>query len=713
MFETLKQKFTGEETMRREDPPREDKRAASAEEMNSDDLATGGAVPGESDEDLRTVWGSRTGPDTLPSGADATVTSVSASSAQLLSHGGRFGSAYCKVMYVPRDGWPANPEAGLLDRLTAHSSAGVQVKLRVEPMDRQRAASEFKRRLRNKRKELYAKRQAGAPDAGVVEDEVRELEATLRAIEAGVESIYWVGVYFVVRARTKGDVDDAGDEIKYDLAKDELDVSTLDWVPTEGMTTVSPIGKRELPDRTLTAMTGSALRCLFPFSTASMIEESGVLYGYHGLNGSPITVDRFNRTNGYNQLVVGNIGAGKSYGMKLLLLRRLVRDRDVSGVIVDPRGEFRELIDTLGIDAETVEVGGTKGINPLQIEPTPQDVLDERSDMDPRSERVKSALSFFEAVFADSDGNSSLDPMDQAILSEAITDAYTEAGITEDPATHSRDSPIIEDVYRILGRYGSDTEGALGEDAPAAEIETWETKAANLRIGLRPFRGAGQYSHLNQPTNIGLGKDGSRVVLLNIEGSEGGDDLPLSLKLAFDAIYEQAKQPGRMIAAFDEAHKVMNNPGGLDWLVRATRYSRHFQLSLTLMSQTAEDFFYTTDDEGKTHVNTKAKTIADNCTLKWLFRTRGLTTDLGEMLGISERETRFVADATPGDRKRGWSHSLLSVDDLGTAPVRVEAINDTEEHSIDPPEPTPDGENENEESADGLGGTVATDGGQR
>ena len=151
MFETLKQKFTGEETMRRKDPPREDKRAAAAEEMNSDDLVTGGAVPGESDEDLRTVWGSRTGPDTLPSEADATVTSVSASSAQLLSHGGRFGSAYCKIMYVPRDGWPANPESGLLDRLTAHSSAGVQVKLRVEPMDRKRAAAEFKRRVKQEK----------------------------------------------------------------------------------------------------------------------------------------------------------------------------------------------------------------------------------------------------------------------------------------------------------------------------------------------------------------------------------------------------------------------------------------------------------------------------------------------------------------------------------------------------------------------------------
>ncbi|PSP40785.1 hypothetical protein BRC68_16550, partial [Halobacteriales archaeon QH_6_64_20] len=481
MFETLRQKFTGEETMRREDPPREDKRAASAEEMNSDDLVTGGAVPGESDEDLRTVWGSRTGPDTLPSGADATVTSVSASSAQLLSHGGRFGSAYCKVMYVPRDGWPANPE----------------------------------RRVKTKNKELYSKRQAGAPDAGTVADEKQELDATLRAIEAGVESIYWVGVYFVVRASTKGDVDDAADEIAHDLAKDELDVSTLDWVPTEGMTTVSPIGKRELPDRTLTAMTGSALQCLFPFSTASMIEESGVLYGYHGLNGSPITVDRFNRKNGYNQLVVGNIGAGKSYGAKLLLLRRLVRDRDISGVIVDPRGEFRELIDAFGLDAESVTVGGDKGINPLQIEPTPAGVLEQRHDMDPFGEKIESVLAFFEALHAESDDTSGLDAGDRAVLSQAITDAYNDAGITKDPATHSRDSPLPEDVDRILGTYAGDATVALGTDASEREIEKWEDRAAELRIAMRPFRDGGRYDHLNQPTNIGLRPDGSRIVLLD------------------------------------------------------------------------------------------------------------------------------------------------------------------------------------------------------
>ena len=686
MFNTLKAKVAGGDSIEDE-----------TDGENNDE--TGGTAS----EAGAGTWGERPGPDTLPAGYDASVTAVSASSAQLLSEGGRVGSAYCKVMYIPQGGWAANPEPGLLDRLTAHSSAGVQVSLRVEPMDRERAVSEFERRVKQKKEEQYAKERAGAPDAGTLADEREELETTLRALERGSESIYWVGVYFVIRAKAKEDVDDAADDIRRELAKDDLQVTTADWVPAEGMTTVSPVGKRELSDRTLTAMTGSALQCLFPFSTSSMVEEDGVLYGYHGLNGSPIVVDRFNRTNGYNQLVVGNIGAGKSYGVKLLLLRRLVRDRDISGVFVDPRGDFRELIDTFGFEAESVTVGGNVGINPLQISPTPTEVLNERPDMDPLAEKIESVLAFFAALHAESDTSEGLDAGARAVLSRAITQSYADAGITRDPQTHRRNSPLPEDVDRVLGRFAKDPAVALGDDASDREIDKWGDRAAELRMPMQLFRDGGRFAHLNQPTNIGLGRNGKRIVLLDIQQSEGSDELPLTMKLLFDAIYEQAKAPGRMIAAFDEVHKLLQNPGGLDWLSRSVRYSRHFLLSLVLISQTADEFFE----------HSKAKVIADNCPIKWLFRTTGLTDEHGEQLGLSEREIRFVRQATPGDRKRGWSHSLLSVDDLGTAPIRVEAINETEEHAIDPPEPTTDGESESEDADDGLGGTVATDGGQR
>ena len=480
----------------------------------------------ESGENSHSEWGSRTGPDTLPPGSDATVTGVSASSAQLLSEGeGRFGEEFCKVMYIPRDGWPSNPSPGMLDRLTAHSSAGVQVKLDVDPMDSDVAAREFKRRVTVKNKELYAKQRINAPDVPVVKDEREELSNTLRSVENGSETIYWVGVYFVVRSGSKDRVDKAADSIRRELANDDLDVTTADWVPAKGMTTASPVGGLELSEITRVPMTGSALGCLFPFSTSSMIEERGILHGYHGLNGSPVVVDRFNRRNGFNQLVIGNIGAGKSFAVKLLLLRRLVRDRDVTGVIVDPRGGFRELIETFGIDAETVEVGGNVGINPLQIEETPAEVLDERPDMDPRGEKIESVLALFEALHADEDGSSDLSATDRSVLSRAITTAYDNAGISKDPATHSRDSPLMGDVDRILGHYAKHADKALGEDAADRTVEKWEDAAADLRIAMQQFREGGRYEHLNQPTEIGLGHghgaggDGSRIVLLDIQQS--------------------------------------------------------------------------------------------------------------------------------------------------------------------------------------------------
>jgi hypothetical protein len=638
-------------------------------------------------------WGQSGGmtPDELPDDATSAVTPVSASSAQLLVRGARFGETFCKVLYVPRGGWPAEPAPGLLDRLTAHSSAGVQVKLRIDPMDRERAVSEFKRRVSAKNKELYAKQQTSAPDTAAVADEKEELENVLRSVKSGNETVYWVGCYFAIRAKTKKQVDDAADEIQRDLGQDDLEVTSADWVQADGMTTVSPVGKLALDETTRTPMTGSALGCLFPFSTSSMIEEGGILHGYHALNGSPVMVDRWNRQNGYNRLVLGNIGAGKSVGEKLVDTRRLARDPDISAVFIDPRGGFRGIVDAFGDEAESVTVGGKVGINPLQIEPTPRDVLDRVPDLDPLGQKIESVMDVFETLH---DG---MTPMQRSVKSRAINDAYENAGITSDPTTHARDSPLLGDVDDVLGEFANHPKRALGENPSEREIENWEQTAADLRLALHPFSEGGRYSHLNQPTEIGLaGKDSKRIVLLDIQQSEASGNMPLTMKLLFDAIYERAKGPGKLMAVFDEAHHFLQNEGGLDWLERGTRYSRHFDLSLTLITQTADEFF----------VHPKAKTIADNCPIKWLFRTTGLTDEHALMLGISKRQAKFVREATPGDRTRGWSHSLLAVDDLGTAPVRVEAVSDRELNIVDPR----GGGVTNDSTADAR--ATATDGGR-
>ena len=181
-------------------------------------------------------------PEQLPAGVNSMLTTVSASSAHLLSEGGRFGSAYCKVMYMPKDGWPPEPKPGLLDRLASHGSSGIQIKIRIDPMSRERSVAKFKRPIRDKNKTLYAEQQSAAPDTSVVADEKQELEDVLRALKNGNERIYWVDVYFVIRGQTKRKVRKAQNEIARELAKDDVTVTTADWVTQGGH-------DHRLPDR--------------------------------------------------------------------------------------------------------------------------------------------------------------------------------------------------------------------------------------------------------------------------------------------------------------------------------------------------------------------------------------------------------------------------------------------------------------------------------
>src|SRR5699024_2080401 len=107
-----------------------------------------------------------------------------------------------------------------------------------------------------------------------------------------------------------------------------------------------------------------------------LIEPSGVLMGYHALTDAPIVMDRYERSS-YNAVVVGEIGAGKSFNTKLNLLRRVARDPETIVIIIDPRGGFDHLVDTL--DGHRIPVDGSCAINPLELEAIPKHV---RAEMD-------------------------------------------------------------------------------------------------------------------------------------------------------------------------------------------------------------------------------------------------------------------------------------------------------------------------------------------
>nr|WP_224448672.1 hypothetical protein [Haloprofundus salilacus] len=410
--------------------------------------------------------------------------------------------------------------------------------------------------------------------------------------------------------------------------------------------------------QTRTPMLGGAVGAMFPF-VAGAFAEPGIEYGTYALNESPLILDRFNRETGYCTMVIGKLGAGKSFSTKLQLVRRAMYDPETVIIMLDPLQGFAGVNAALG--GERVTVGGTRGFNPLELKPTPGDVLADVPDLDPWSEQISWVLTFFETFFT----HVATHPLGdrKQTLRRAIQDAYERNGITRDPATHSCESPTVRDVITVLEDLLDDPT-TFGY-ATAGEQRSVADDAQSLLKDLRPsFHEGGDLANLAKPTEFDLD---SSVVYLDLhqeEGTRGRTETSLMMQVLFNAVYERAKgTEKRVVFAIDEAHYLMNDTTSLEFLETAVRHSRHYDLSLQFITQTGGEFALTPE----------ARTIANLCSMTLIHRVQEEAETLADWFGLSEREVNWVQTAKAGNDEDGYSEALLNIDEEGWFPLRVRA----------------------------------------
>src|SRR6185436_14574004 len=89
----------------------------------------------------------------------------------------------------------------------------------------------------------------------------------------------------------------------------------------EGFLTTSPLADDRIVAKT--ALNTEPLASTFPFVSSDLTSNSGILYGINTTNNSLVLFDRFSLENA-NSVVFAKSGAGKSYTIKLEILRYLV-----------------------------------------------------------------------------------------------------------------------------------------------------------------------------------------------------------------------------------------------------------------------------------------------------------------------------------------------------------------------------------------------------
>lgn len=312
-----------------------------------------------------------------------------------------------------------------------------------------------------------------------------------------------------------------------------------------------------------------ALSTTFPFTSADLTQDNGILYGINMHNSGLVIFDRFSLENG-NSVIFAKSGAGKSFTVKLEALRSMMFGTEI--FIIDPENEYERMADAAGGAYIRLSLNSTTRINPFDL---PQVVDSEEADNALRSNLITLhglLRLMMGGAQAQIQGGSSvmmpaLAPSEEADLDAALIETYAKAGITNDPLTHTATPPTINDLY--------DTLLHMGGNGP------------QLAQRLRKYTTGTFAGIFSQQSNVNINNP---MVVFNIRDLE--DELrPVAMYIVLNYIWNKTKSDQkRRILIVDEAWQLMKYEDSANFLFSLAKRARKYNLGITTITQDVEDF---------------------------------------------------------------------------------------------------------------------------
>jgi hypothetical protein len=598
------------------------------------------------------------------------------------------GQQYTKSGFT--NAFPNEPSDLYLQTAFGQPMTNNDIAIHIDPYDQKDALSFLKKQAEN----LKAEFDMTSDEYDMNSRRGRyEAARTMRdMVEESPTELFDVSMYVTARGNTEENVKKAWMDIKGKLTTSPALTQQIvaSYIQDKALRTTSPIAKDFVGYKR--QMLGGALGAMLPFTSTSLIEEGGVMFGIHQYNNSPVFVSRFDRPSSFNQITVGESGSGKSFSTKLNVLRTYGGRDDTMFVMLEPLSSFQKF--TKVLNGAHVPVGGNVGINMMEIHP-PRDINEAvAGGHNPFGQKVEQVSTLLRSHFRKENI-----PLGERVstLDDAIIHTYHRFGITSDIETHEvplDEQPTVKDLMETLDIMRSeperftynpenvdlsdDVEESAKEDARlvedytdssfTTEADVIRQHARDLILGLRAFQPGGKYDMLARHTEVDIA--GATMVYLDLEADEMEDDTGLMMQLLFNMVYERAKEEEKnVVFAIDEAHVLMDDEDTLGMLSRAVRHARHYDLSINFITQQPADFFK----------NEKAKVIADNCTIKLIHQTSGLDERTANAVGLTPSLASKARGLRTGKRKGDtlfgspYSEGLLYVSPYGWIPIYVSA----------------------------------------
>ncbi len=416
----------------------------------------------------------------------------------------------------------------------------------------------------------------------------------------GAERFFQFGLYVTIPADSKEELDSLTKEVDSTLASLLIIAKTAVLEQEEGFKSSLPLFSDKL--RVWRNMDTTSLAMTFPFSTASLTRNEGILYGVNQHDGSLIIFDRFTLENA-NAVILGKSGGGKSFLVKLESLRLLTMGTEV--IILDPENEYAKLCSELGGEFVEFSSNSTYKINPFEIP-------DDSTDPDELQNKILDLHSLLRVMMGE------LSPAQDAILDRALVSVYQNHGITPDPATFKNPAPYLEDVYKSF----------LGMETPEAK---------ELSDRLEKYVKGSAAGIFNQQSSFDIKQPLTVFGIRDLEENLR----PVAMYIVLDFIWNRIRRTKKKrVLVVDEAWYLIKNKDSAAYLRNFAKRARKYGMGMTTITQDVEDFLST--DEGKS--------IITNSSLQIILKQSTAAVDkISDTFYLTGGEKHFLLSAGIGE----------------------------------------------------------------
>lgn len=448
----------------------------------------------------------------------------------------------------------------------------LDISMFIYPIGTKQMMTQLKKKAGQLESSLAIEKEKGMVRNPELETAVEDIEGLRDVLQRGEMRLFQYALYFSIIAKSVDELNTITEQLESTLGGMLIYTKQALLQMEQGFNSTLPLGIDELNVRR--NLDTASLSTTFPFTSATLSSNDGILYGLNRHNNSLILFDRFDLENA-NSVVFAKAGAGKSYAVKLEALRWLMMGTDV--IVIDPENEYQALCEAVGGSFLRVSLDSDKRINPFDLPQAGKQASAAASGED----ILRSNVTMLHGLISLMLGG--LSPEEDAVLEKGLFEAYALKDITADIESQKNQPPLMKDLQQVL----QNMTGA----------ETMVSKLSKYTEGT--FMGL-----FDQPTNFDLG---SGFVVFSVRDLE--DQLrPIAMYMILNYIWQRVRfNMKRRLMIIDEAWWMMEHEDSAKFLFSLAKRARKYYLGLTIISQDVEDFL--DSKYGRTVVNNSSLQI--------------------------------------------------------------------------------------------------------